>query len=105
MPLYYHFAKVGISASWFETTGLTSLEALFCGANAVASGERAKEYLGDLAYYCVPEDVTSIKNAVKEAYLAEPKVIPDFMRQSLTWENAAKKTFEVYQEVLGEPKS
>jgi glycosyltransferase involved in cell wall biosynthesis len=50
MPNYYRHAKVGISASWFETTGLTSLEAVFCGANAVAAGERAKEYLGNLAF-------------------------------------------------------
>jgi len=100
MPTYYAHAKVGISASWFETTGLTSLEALFCGANAVASGERAKEYLGDLAFYCIPEDVCSIKNAVKKAYFAPKPVIPDSMRSSYTWENAAKKTYLVYQEVL-----
>ncbi|GIW69594.1 MAG: hypothetical protein KatS3mg101_0341 [Patescibacteria group bacterium] len=37
MPDYYRNAKVCVSASWFETTGLTSLEALFCGTNAVAA--------------------------------------------------------------------
>jgi glycosyltransferase involved in cell wall biosynthesis len=97
MPSYYHYAKIGISASWFETTGLTSLEALFCGANAVASGKRAKEYLGDLAQYCVPEDVKSIKEAIKKAYFAPPPAIPEKMRELYTWKNAAVKTLEAYR--------
>ena len=100
MPSYYANAKVGVSASWFETTGLTSLEALFCGANAVASGDRAKEYLGDLAYYCSPSDVPSIKEAIKAAYSAPPPKIPEKMRQSYTWENAARKTAEVYEKYI-----
>jgi len=100
MPSYCHFAKVGVSASWFETTGLTSLEALFSGTNAVASGERAKEYLGDQASYCKPEDIDSIKDAIKKEYFAPRPVVTDKMLSSYTWENAAKKTFEVYNQVL-----
>ena len=97
IPAYYQCARVGISASWFETTGLTSLEALFCGTNAVASGERAKAYLQDLAYYCIPEDTDSIKEALKKAYFASPPEIPDHMRTEYTWKNAAQKTAEIYQ--------
>jgi glycosyltransferase involved in cell wall biosynthesis len=100
MPSYYHFAKVGISASWFETTGLTSLEAIFCGANAVASGDRAKEYLGELAFYCTPNDISSIKKALLKAYNAPPPEISEKMRKEYTWENAAKKTLEVYKNSL-----
>jgi glycosyltransferase involved in cell wall biosynthesis len=100
MPAYYHFAKVGISASWFETTGLTSLEALFCGTNAVASGDRAKEYLGDLAEYCCPESVNSIKEAIKKAYYAKAPIIPKEMRELYTWKKAAQETAEVYRKFL-----
>ena len=100
MPSYYHFAKVGVSASWFETTGLTSLEALFCGANAVAAGSRAKEYLGKNAFYCSPDDVPSIKEAILKAYSANPPVIPEDMKKNYTWADVARKTLEVYKNGL-----
>jgi len=101
MPSYYHFAKVGVSASWFETTGLTSLEALYCGTNAVAAGLRAKEYLGSYASFCQPDNVESIKTAIKKEYFAPRPVIDEKIREEYTWKNAAEKTLEVYREVLG----
>ncbi len=97
IPSYYHFAKVGASASWFETTGLTSLEALFCGTNVVASGERARELLGDLAVYCDPGDVVSIKSALETAYRRPDPVVPEEFRTLYTWQNAARQTLEVYR--------
>ena len=100
MPAYYRNAKVGVSASWFETTGLTSLEALFCGANAVAAGDRAKEYLKDYASYCDPGSVDSIAEAIKAQLKAPRPQIEVEMRKEYTWEKAAAKTLEVYQEVL-----
>jgi glycosyltransferase involved in cell wall biosynthesis len=100
IPKYYQHAKVGISASWFETTGLTSLEALFCGANAVASGERAKEYLNDYAFYCDPGNVGSIKNAILKAYQAPRPTITDQMREEYTWRQAAFATMDVYRKLV-----
>lgn len=101
IPCFYTNAKVSVSASWFETTGLTSLEALFCNTNAVASGDRAKEYLGGFASYCDPSDIDSIKDAIKKEFSAPRPTIPDNLRQEYTWENAARKTLEVYNKVLG----
>jgi len=100
LPSYYHFAKVCVSASWFETTGLTSLEALYCGANTVASGPRAKEYLGSFASFCVPDDVESIKEAIKKEYFEPRPVLDEGVRKEYTWENAAEKTLSVYEDVL-----
>lgn len=100
MPNFYHFAKIGVSASWFETTGLTSLEALFSGANAVASGAQARAYLGELASYCLPEDVYSIAAAIETAYFAPRPNINTAMLHTYTWENAARKTAKVYHKVL-----
>ncbi len=97
IPSYYHFARVGISASWFETTGLTSLEALFCGTNVVASGERARELLGDMAVYCDPSNVVSIRNALAEAYKQSTPVVPESFRKEYTWKNAAAQILEVYR--------
>lgn len=96
LPSYYHFAKVCVSASWFESTGLTSLEALFCGINVVATGERAKELLGNLAFYCNPWDVLSIKEAILKSLKAPAVKVPESFRLEYTWENAAKKTLEIY---------
>lgn len=104
MPNYFHFAKVGISASWFETTGLTSLEALFCNTNAVASGERAKQYLADYAFYCDPGDISSIKEAIKKAYYAPRPVLPPHVRAEYTWQKAAQDTLAVYEKLLGNEK-
>jgi glycosyltransferase involved in cell wall biosynthesis len=101
IPAYFHFAKVGVSASWFETTGLTSLDALFCGTNAVASGDRAKEYLGDTASYCIPDNINSIKEAIKKEYYAPRPTLDTKMKKEYTWKNAAKQTLEVYNELLG----
>ena len=100
MPSYYRFAKVGVSASWFETTGLTSIEALFCGANAVASGDRAKEYLGDYASYCDPGNIESIKDAIYKEYISSRPQLSDSLRNEYTWENTAKTTFAVYNKLL-----
>lgn len=102
MPSYYHNAKVCVSASWFETTGLTLLEAVFCGTNAVAAGERAKEYLGDMASYCDPGSVESISEAIKIEFEKPRPQASDKMRSDFTWRNAAEKTYNVYNMVLGE---
>jgi glycosyltransferase involved in cell wall biosynthesis len=100
LPSYYHFAKVCVSASWFETTGLTSLEALFCGTNTVASGMRAKEYLGGYASFCQPDDIDSIKEAIKKEYFAPRPRLDEKIRKDYTWENAAEKTLEVYEGII-----
>ena len=100
IPSYYHFAKVGISASWFETTGLTSLEALLVGTNAVASGDRAKEYLGGYASYCQPDNTKSIYEALEKEYLAERPKLPSAIINTYTWKNAAIKTLEVYRSII-----
>jgi glycosyltransferase involved in cell wall biosynthesis len=100
IPDLFYYAKVCVSASWFESTGLTLLEALYCGTNAVASSPRAKEILGNYASYCEPGNVESIKNAIKKEYYAKRPVIDQEMRREYTWKNAAAKTKKVYQDLL-----
>lgn len=100
VPSYFKYAKVTISASWFETTGLTLLESLFCGTNAVASSPRAKEILGDLISYCDPADINSISQAILKEYKRERPVLPKEMKHEYTWKNAAEKTHKVYENLL-----
>jgi glycosyltransferase involved in cell wall biosynthesis len=100
MHHWFHFAKVVVSASWFETSGLTILEALFSGANAVAAGGRAREISGDLVSYCDPGDVDSIAEAIKKAYNSPRPKVSQEMKDEYTWENTARKTKKVYEELL-----
>lgn len=100
MPSIYKFAKVCASTSWFETTGLTLLEALFMNTNAVSTSPRAKEILGDLCSYCSPNDIKSIKLAIKNELLRKRPVLPNQFKKEFTWENTAKKTLEIYEKVL-----
>jgi len=98
----YAASKVAVSASWFETTGLTSLEALLAGSSVVASGERVKEYLGKYAHYCKPDNISSIKTALEKALKTKPKEgAKKYILDNFTWDIAAKQSKEAYEEVLG----
>lgn len=98
----YAEAKVHVLPSWFETTGLSSLEAAAMGCNIVVTDKGdVREYFGDLAYYCDPGSPESIANAIKQA-LKSP-VNPDLKKRVLekyTWERAAAQTLEAYKKVL-----
>jgi glycosyltransferase involved in cell wall biosynthesis len=98
----YKKAKVHALASWFETTGLVSLEAAYSGCNIVVSNRGdQREYFENNAYYCEPSDIQSIYNALKlaytEAYTVDLKrrIIKDF-----NWGRAAEITQNVYQKIL-----
>jgi len=95
---FYRRSRVHVTPSWFETTGLVSLEAALGGCNVVTTSRgHAREYLGDLAWYCDPGDKSSIRNAVLAAYGAPVK---DDLRQhvlgNFTWDHAARATLEAY---------
>lgn len=99
---YYNQAKVHILPSWFETTGLSNLEAAAMGCNIVVADKGdVKEYFGDLAYYCDPANPISIAEAIEQAYAAP--VNPELekkVRREYTWNRAAEKTLEAYKKVL-----
>jgi len=98
----YKAAKVFALPSLFETPGLVYLEAAAAGCNVVATEVgSAKEYLGDLAWYCNPYDIDSIRQAVLEAYNApRRKELQEHVLRNFTWERAAQLTLEVYRKVL-----
>lgn len=99
---YYSLARVHILASWFETTGLSNLEAGAMCCRLVA-GDRGdvRDYLGDDAFYCEPGDLSSIRNAVDKAWLAaETSVLSDKIRQNYIWTKTAEATLRAYQSVL-----
>jgi glycosyltransferase involved in cell wall biosynthesis len=104
IPPYFKYAKVCVSASWFETSGLTSLDALFMGTNVVAAGDRAKEFLGSYASYCDPGDVMSIKSAMSKELSAPRPKLDEHFKKEYTWKRCAELTKEVYEDLLNHVK-
>jgi glycosyltransferase involved in cell wall biosynthesis len=104
---YYSKAKVHVLPSWFETTGLSSLEAAAMGCNVVITEKGdAKEYFGPLAFYCDPASPQSIRKAVEKA--ASAPVDPALRKKILTnytWQITAAETAAAYRYVLSKGKS
>lgn len=99
---YYLRSKVHVLPSWFETTGLSTLEAAAMGCNIVITDKGdTREYFQDYGYYCDPGSSASIREAIEKA--AANSVNPaltDLIRSRYTWQQAAEKTFDAYKEIL-----
>lgn len=102
LSIIYQLAKVHILASWFETTGLVSLEAAYLGCNIVITNKGDQyEYFKDYAFYCNPNDVNSILLAVNKAYNTTYDVnIKRYILDNYTWDITAEKTVTAYNKVL-----
>lgn len=98
----YASAKVHVLPSYFETTGLSSLEAAAMGCNIVVTDRGdTRDYFGDHAWYCEPDSAASIRAAVEEARAAP--FDENFRREILarfTWRRAAEETLTAYETVL-----
>lgn len=95
-------AKVHVLPSWFETTGLTSLEAGIAGCSVVSTNRGyARDYLEDFAWYCDPSDLLSIRNAVTDAFFSPGKPgMKEHIKNNLDPEKTVTQSFKLYQEVL-----
>jgi glycosyltransferase involved in cell wall biosynthesis len=100
---FYCAARVHVSVSWYETPGLASLEAALCGCNLVVTpGGCTREYFGEDAHYCAPDDPRSIRAAVAAALAAEPKPgLAERVRREFNWDAAARGTLRGYELALG----
>jgi glycosyltransferase involved in cell wall biosynthesis len=98
----YNNAKVHVLPSYFETTGLSSLEAAVMGCNIVVTDKGdTRDYFADDAWYCEPGSPGSIKSAIDAAYNApydqafKVRILRDY-----TWKRAAEETLKAYEDVL-----
>ncbi len=96
----YANARVHAMVSWYETPGLSSIEAALAGTRlAVSDRGSTREYFDQWASYCEPDDVASIRRAVDEAY---DKPADSGLREHIlihyTWEKAAQATLAAYKE-------
>jgi glycosyltransferase involved in cell wall biosynthesis len=98
----YKAAKVHAMISWFETPGLSSLEAGMAGCNIVSTElGTTTEYFDDYAWYCTPKKPESIKAALEAAYKA-PKSdkLRHHLLKNFTWDVTAKVTLDGYKQIV-----
>ncbi|MHA4847431.1 glycosyltransferase family 4 protein [Flavitalea antarctica] len=101
---YYKRAKVHILASWFETTGLSTLEASYLGCNVVITDKGdTTEYFENYAFYCDPSSPLSIFAAVQQAASAP---FDEQLRQKIlieySWSETARQTIGAYKKIKRE---
>ncbi len=98
----YAAARVHVQASFYETVGLSSLEAALGGANVVVTANSgAREYLGDTAWYCDPTAPDSLREALTAAWSAPLRAGGGGdLAERYSWRRAAEMTAQGYEEVL-----
>jgi glycosyltransferase involved in cell wall biosynthesis len=98
----YRATAVHALPSWFETTGLSSLEAAASGCAVVSTNRGyASEYFEDLAIYCDPGRKGSTRAAVERALsIGAPEALRDRITERFTWRHAAEATLSGYDFAL-----
>lgn len=100
---YYRKAKVHVLPSWFETTGLASLEALFCGCNIVVTsyGDTQDYFSASDFIYCDPGSVISIRQAVEKAALQQVNTtLINTAVEKYNWQKTAEQTLSGYKKYV-----
>jgi glycosyltransferase involved in cell wall biosynthesis len=99
---YYKMAKVHALPSWFETCGLSSLEAAAMGCNVMITDKGyTREYFGNDAFYCDPGDPASIFTVIETAANSVcNKELQEKIFHQYTWQQAAAITMEAYKKII-----
>jgi glycosyltransferase involved in cell wall biosynthesis len=99
---YYKRAKVHALPSWFETCGLSSLEAAAMGCNVMITDKGyTREYFGNDAFYCEPGDPRSIFEEIETAAKSDcRKELQDKIFHQYTWQQAAGITLDAYKKII-----
>lgn len=102
LPELYAAHHSHVLPSWYETTGLVSLEAALSGCSIVTTSRgHAHEYVGSDGFYCDPAEPESIVRAVKESLRARPSIdLFDRICARFTWTQTAEETLRAYLKVL-----
>ena len=97
----YRAARIHALPSWYELPGIVSMEAARAGRNiVVCDNGTTRNYFGENAFYCKPEDPQSIYQAVLGAYYCPPLKGLTETVANCTWLAAAKRYLEIYEDIL-----
>lgn len=102
LPYYYERAGIHILPSFFETTGLSSLEAAAMGCKVIVTDKGdTVEYFGDLAGYCDPACPESILLAVEKMRTCNyDNRLKEKILSQYTWSNASVNILKAYKKVI-----
>jgi glycosyltransferase involved in cell wall biosynthesis len=104
---YYSTAQIAVVPSLYEGFGLPAAEAMACGTPVIATtGGALPEVVGDAGILVSPGSADALAATIKQ--LLNDKNAQQRMSEAgrkrveekFSWEQAARKTLEVYQEVL-----
>lgn len=96
----YAAAKVHALPSWFETPGLSSLEAGACGATIISTDQGSTtEYFKDMAIYMNPFQEESLKIALEKALDFSPEPLMNHIRENYSWSKIGEMTLSAYNSV------
>ena len=100
---FYNLAQLTVFPSFYESFGLTNVEANACGCPLVTSETGgSSEAAGDAAIYIDPLDVDGIADAIKRI-LSDETLRRDLIEKGLknvqrfSWEKTARETLEVIE--------
>lgn len=98
----YVNAKIHVQPSWFESFGLTTVEAAVAGTNVITTINcPLREYFGDLIDYCDPANSSTISKLIDSVLLKEPnKELPKLIIKEFNWGKIASRILETYKELL-----
>jgi alpha-1,3-rhamnosyl/mannosyltransferase len=107
LPALYSMADLFVFPSLYEGFGLPVLEAMACGVPVVCSNTSSlPEVAGDAALLVDPTDIRALAAAMERA-LTDEHLRAEMRARGLerarrfTWEEAARRTLDVYRRVLG----
>lgn len=100
----YKAAKVHALVSWYETPGLSAMEAAVAGCNIVITKRGCThEYFGEYAEYCQPDDINSIRLALLRAFnKSKDNTLGKIMQEKFSWRRSAKEILNEYLSIISE---
>lgn len=97
----YAASRIHALPSWYELPGIVSMEGAWYGKNIVVSDKGTpRDYFGDDAFYCAPDDTDSIYYAVMAAYYSPMRLKLQERMRELSWQKAAECVREIYESIL-----
>ncbi|MCL4533860.1 MAG: glycosyltransferase [Bacteroidetes bacterium] len=98
----YATAAVHVLPSWWETTGLVSLEAGATGCPLVCSDRGPiEEYFGDMAVSCDPADVADLGRAVvRQMQAGRSERLRQHILSNFGWDVSGRQTLAAYHRLL-----
>lgn len=97
----YSAAKAHVLPSWFETPGLSSIEAGACGTVVISTDQGSpKEYFQDMAFYVHPMDDVTLRTALEQSLNASPLPLMKHIRAQYPWSKVGYITLDAYKKAL-----